>query len=149
MDCTIRSALQEDSAALVGLLGQLGYSATVDEVQQRLQAVDAHPTDAVRVATVEGSVVGLLSLHILLYFHEGILLGRVSALVVDAAHRGQGIGRYLMRDAEHLAWTHGCSKMEVASALPRTEAHAFYEKVGYERVAYRFVKSLAPGSKGE
>lgn len=148
MDCTIRSALRDDSAAIVGLLNQLGYSATADEVRQRLQAVDAHPTDAVRVALVEEVVVGLLSLHILLYFHEGITLGRVSALVVDEAQRGHGIGRRLMRDAERLARTHGCSKMEVASALRRTEAHAFYEQIGYERVAYRFVKTLASEKGG-
>lgn len=146
MDCTIRSALPEDSAAIVSLLDQLGYTATADEVRQRLQAVDAHPTDAVRVALVEEAVVGLLSLHILLYFHEGITLGRVSALVIDEAQRGRGLGRRLMQDAERLAWTHGCSKMEVASALERTGAHAFYAKIGYERIAYRFVKTLASGS---
>ena len=128
--------------AIVRLLEQLDYEDSVGGVRERLRQVAASAPDSVRVAVLRDEVVGFYSLHVMLYFHEGVRMGRVSALVVDRAHRGQGIGRQLMDDAERLAREQGCSKIEVASALRRTEAHAFYERLGYEHVAHRFVKGL-------
>jgi GNAT superfamily N-acetyltransferase len=71
-------------------------------------------------------------------------VGRITALFVDDASRGQGIGRALVEAAEaHLAGT-GCGLLEVTSNLRLVDAHAFYARLGYERTSVRFAKPLVP-----
>jgi len=55
----------------------------------------------------------------------------VGGLVVDSQSRGRGIGRSLMAAAE--AWTRerGYSQLMLRSNTIRTEAHRFYQKLGY------------------
>jgi GNAT superfamily N-acetyltransferase len=68
----------------------------------------------------------------------------VSALVVDAADRGRGIGRAPVAAAERELAAAGCGLVEITSGLRRADAHKFYERLGYERTSARFVKSVAP-----
>ena len=56
--------------------------------------------------------------------------GRIVALVVSTACRGQGIGRQLAGAAEKAAGELGCIAMEVTSARSRTESHSFYRSLG-------------------
>jgi GNAT superfamily N-acetyltransferase len=61
--------------------------------------------------------------------------------VVDEQARGAGVGRALMARAEQWARDHGCVAVTLRTNVVRTEAHAFYEKLGYGNVktqhAYR------------
>ena len=68
----------------------------------------------------------------------------VTALVVAEAARGQGIGRALMAAAETWAVERGCVLLEVTSNRRRVDAHAFYERLGYEATSFRFAKALSP-----
>ncbi|BAY34437.1 GCN5-related N-acetyltransferase [Nostoc carneum NIES-2107] len=52
-------------------------------------------------------------------------------LVVDADYRYAGIGRTLMQYIEEWAGLFGCEGIIVRSNIKRTEAHIFYQKIGY------------------
>jgi GNAT superfamily N-acetyltransferase len=67
---------------------------------------------------------------------------RITALIVDQAHRGQGIGELLVEAAEQAAHDASCSRIEATSALDRTTAHRFYEKLGYGQTSTHFFKRL-------
>ena len=58
---------------------------------------------------------------------------RIVSLVVDEIVRGMGIGKRLLREAEAIASTEGCSVIELTSGTHRIEsgAHAFYQAQGY------------------
>jgi GNAT superfamily N-acetyltransferase len=69
---------------------------------------------------------------------------RITAFVVTAGARGQGIGRRLIEEIERYARDTGCARIEVTSAAPRLEAHAFYTRLGYTDAPKRFLKDLQP-----
>lgn len=128
------------------LFAELGYDVPVDALVQRLQAFHA-PGEGVLVAedpSSPGRLVGTATLHLTPVLHRAGPVGRVSALVVDEAMRGKGIGRALMQAAEQWAAERDCVLMEVTSNMRRGDAHRFYEGLGYERTSYRFARVPRP-----
>jgi GNAT superfamily N-acetyltransferase len=63
-------------------------------------------------------------------------------LIVDARCRSTGIGRALVNAAERMFAEAGCGMVEVTSNIRRTDAHAFYQHLGYELTSTRFMKTL-------
>lgn len=77
--------------------------------------------------------------------HRPAPVGRISMLVVDAKLRNRGIGEALVRAAEHALVASGCQIVEVTSNNARTDAHRFYERLGYERTSVRLARE--PGKR--
>ena len=140
-DPCFRPAEGRDGAALSRLIGQLGYDAGEAEVSERLAAMAADGF-TVLVAELDGAVVGCLSTSVMSVLHRPAPVGRISMMVVDEALRGRGIGAALVRAAEEALAARGCGLVEVTSNQRRTDAHRFYEKLGYERTSVRLAKAL-------
>lgn len=68
--------------------------------------------------------------------------GRIVALVVSSACRGQGIGQQLVQAAENAAAELSCAVVEVTSARSRTDFHPFYQNLGYQDWGDRSVRYL-------
>ena len=137
----IRAAEQRDSATLARLIGQLDYQVSADDVAARLATMDGEG-QVVLVAEIGGRVVGCLSTSIMRVLHRPAPVGRISMMVVDEAFRGRGIGAALVRAAERSLAERGCYMVEVTSHVRRTDAHRFYEKLGYERTSVRLARTL-------
>ncbi|HEX7710054.1 MAG TPA: GNAT family N-acetyltransferase [Sphingomonadaceae bacterium] len=137
----IRSARADDCAALARLIAQLGYQASEAEVAKRLAQIQADDR-VVLVAEIDRKVVGCLSTSIMRVLHRPKPVGRISMMVVDERRRGQGIGAQLVRAAERALAQQGCGLVEVTSNLARTDAHRFYQRLGYERTSQRFAIDL-------
>lgn len=90
----------------------------------------------------DGSVLGLITLHSMIVLHRPRAVGRVTALVVDSALRGQGIGRALMAAAEKHFAEIGCGLIEITSHQRLVDAHAFYQQLGYTTTSLRLAKAL-------
>jgi len=147
MPLEIRTARPGDAPEMAPLLAELGYPQQVATLPARItELADSH-TDAVLVAELDGRIVGVACLHVTVFFHEpGSDRARLTALVVDSACRGSGIGGRLLRAAEEAARQRGCAVLELTSAAHRTAAHRFYEAAGYEVIPHRFSKSLDTGA---
>lgn len=141
MALTVRSAEPRDCSSLAGLIEQLGYDATAGEVAERLAAMQAEGR-TVLVAEQGGAVVGCLSTSVMRVLHRPAPVGRISMMVVDEALRSRGIGAELVRAAERALAAQGCYMVEVTSHLRRTEAHRFYERLGYERTSVRLSREF-------
>lgn len=145
-DIVLRRMELQDIPAVTALCAQLGYPATEADVERRFRRVAALPEDALLVAVTGESVVGWIHLHV----WHGVESGpdvELGGLVVDERHRGRGIGRLLMAEAERWGRERGCTRVRFRSNVIRTEAHAFYQRLGYRigKTQYAFEKVLAPG----
>jgi GNAT superfamily N-acetyltransferase len=144
-----RLAHLADVPEMVRLFAALGYAIEPDVLATRFAAFDGLGEQALVAVRNSGRdapvrLLGLATLHATPVLHRAGPVGRVTALVVDPDSRGQGIGRRLMAAAEAWATARGCVLIEVTSNRRRTDAHAFYERLGYEATSFRFGKALAP-----
>jgi ribosomal protein S18 acetylase RimI-like enzyme len=137
---TIRDARPKDIETLVSLIVVLGYTVTAAELRHRLAALKRAGHHAL-VADRAG-VIGLLTTSITLVLHRPRPVGRISMLVVAEAARGHGVGAALVAEAEARLKAAGCGLVEVTSNVKRLRAHAFYERLGYNRTSFRFGKQL-------
>ena len=139
----VRAATMSDAPAIAALLEQLGYATTIDAAGERVARLTASPTDDVLVAEHAGvGVAGLLVLHRASVLHQAGDVAIITALVVDEQRRGHGIGQHLVRRAAALARDHGCTRLQVTTHLRRTDAHRFYERLGFEHTGRRYVLPL-------
>ncbi len=69
---------------------------------------------------------------------ESDTFAEVGGLVVDERERGQGIGKGLMSRVERLARARGARNVSLRSNVIRKDAHAFYEKLGYQIIKTQF-----------
>ena len=120
----------DDAPAVAMLATQLGYPADAGQIRDRLAGLAGTDGSAV-VAEVDGRVVAWLHVET----RRSLVAdgeAQVMALVVDEGCRGRGIGAALMRHAEVWAVEHGADTVRVGSRMTRTDAHAFYQAMGYE-----------------
>ncbi len=139
----IRPARAEDAPALAGLLDELGFPTAIDVTEQRIRAL-AQSGETVLVGARAGTVLGFAALHVTPVLHRPTPVGRVTALVVTHAARGQGLGRALVTAAERHSASAGCALVEITSHQDLAAAHAFYQRIGYTITSYRFRKELPP-----
>jgi GNAT superfamily N-acetyltransferase len=138
---TIRDARATDAAAIASLLAQLGYPTQADAVPSRLERL-AIVGDRVVVAELDDQVVGLAQLHVFPTLEHEQPAAKVSALVVDEAYRGEGIGRALVEAMEAEARARRCVLLFLTTSARREDAHEFYRRVGLEETGKRFGKPL-------
>jgi GNAT superfamily N-acetyltransferase len=131
---TIRNADPTDAPRLAELSEVLGYPASNAAIAQRLVHLLGRAEETVLVAQVaSGQVIGWV------HGSEQELLesGRrceILGLVVDAEHRGRGVGRQLIAAVEQWAVSRQLEQMAVRSNVLRAESHPFYERLGYVRI---------------
>lgn len=63
-------------------------------------------------------------------------------VVVAESHRSKGIGKLLTDFVEQLALAEGCDMMMLDAYLENEKAHAFYEREGFTKRGYHFLKRL-------
>src|SRR6266550_7468806 len=141
---TIRPMTAADAEQVAALAGELGYPSTPAQIEARFRATEGDPDSRVFVASdSDGRVWGwvqTLGHHLLV--SEGT--AEVGGLVVDSRARGRGIGRSLMAAAEAWARERGYARLMLRSNTIRTEAHRFYEDLGYTimKSQHKFQKLL-------
>lgn len=140
----IRDCKEEDFNQIVPLLEQLWPTKALNH--ERLRAVYERglrsDTQQYLCAVESGRIAGFCSLTIKNNLWQEGFLAHVDELVVNHADRGQGIGSRLLEAIIKIAVQRSCRRVELDSAFHRTEAHAFYERQGFENRAYLFSKLL-------
>src|SRR5262245_40551503 len=128
----IRPATEHEAPEIARLLTLLGHPTTAESISARWGEWISASSSALVAARADGSLAGLVTLHHMVVLHRPRPVGRITALVVDVAERGQGIGRALVAAAEAALVSSGCGLLEITSNARLADAHAFYEHLGYE-----------------
>jgi GNAT superfamily N-acetyltransferase len=144
MTFDMRQALPADIPAVLALYAQPGLDdgkvLDLDAAQQVFAQFACYPNYRLFVAIKDGAVVGS---YALLIMHNLAHCGTPSAIaedvVVAPASQGQGIGRGMMAHALSEARSAGCYKLALSSNRKRTQAHAFYESLGFDPHGLSFV----------
>jgi GNAT superfamily N-acetyltransferase len=137
----LREARPSDAARIVELIGQLEHKIDEKSVSKNLRKLKK-AGELPLVATLDKKVVGLIGRHSMVTVHRPAPVGRIPVLVVASEARGKNIGRMLVEAVEQWCRDEGCQLIEVTSNDRRTEAHAFYRHMDYERSSIRFFKKL-------
>lgn len=140
----MREVTPADVPALLQLYASAGITGTraftVEQATQHLEKLARYPFYRVYVATLEERVVGTYEL---LLMDNMAKAGAKSAVVEDVAVdpevQKRGIGRTMMAHARAVAKAHGAYKLALSSNLRRTQAHAFYESLGFTQHGVSFL----------
>lgn len=141
MPLVIRRAKESDLPQLVLLLEQLSIHEPREDLgpplpeiyAETFRTIDADPRQHLLVAERDGGVVGSLVLIVVPNLsHRGTPWAEIENMVVDQAVRGQRIGEALVQHAIEIARSAGCYKLTLTSNLGRTDAHRFYERIGFQ-----------------
>jgi len=98
-----------------------------------------YPDYTLYVASLGDRIVGSFALLVMDNLgHLGAPSAIAEDVVVDPDMQGGGIGGRMMAFALETARAKGCYKLMLSSNTRRERAHAFYERLGFERHGYSF-----------
>jgi GNAT superfamily N-acetyltransferase len=145
----IRQAEAGEAGRVAELMTELGYPTTVESMTERLAQILSDPDYLTLVADTNAGVAGVAGARLGRYYEKDGRYVQLVVLSVASTARGRGIGAQLVEAVERWAATNGARDVVVTSALHRAEAHGFYERRGYLRTGFRFVKPLIYASMSE
>jgi GNAT superfamily N-acetyltransferase len=145
----IRQAEAGDAGRIAELMTELGYPTTVEAMTGRQAHILSDPDYLTLVADTNAGVAGVAGARLGRYYEKDGRYVQLVVLSVASTVRGRRIGAQLVEAVERWAATNGARDVVVTSALHRAEAHGFYERRGYLRTGFRFVKPLIHASMSE
>lgn len=106
-------------------------------------AIAADPNQLLAVAERDGAIIGTLQLTFIPGLsYQGAWRGQVEAVRVAASERGQGLGEAMIRWAIETCRARGCRMVQLTTNMARTDAHRFYERLGFSRSHYGYKLDL-------
>lgn len=136
----VRPATREDLPAILAMLRKdtIPADREADPSDPRyaaaFDAIAADPNQLLVAAELDGRVVGTLQLSFLpgLSF-RGAWRGQIEAVRIADGLRGQGLGAQLIEWALDRCRERGCFLVQLTSSSSRTDAHRFYERLGWAK----------------
>lgn len=135
---TLRPAVLDDLPAIVALLADdaLGAAretpADLTPYRAAWERLSRDPNSVVTVAQHGGDVVGVLQLTVIPGLsRQGCTRSVVEGVRVHASQRGRGLGGTLIAWAIEESRRQGCQLVQLTSDASRTDAHRFYERLGF------------------
>lgn len=137
----IRRAERADLQAIIRLLAddRLGQSReTVSdppakEYLNAFEAIGCDPNQLLAVMTDGREVIATLQLTFIRGLaRRGALRGQIEAVRVASGHRSEGLGERLFDWAIAECRKRGCALVQLTTDRNRTDAHRFYDRLGFE-----------------
>lgn len=137
-DLEIRPAALDDLSAIVGMLADDPLGAqreSPDDLAPYVSALErlsSDPNQHLVVATREGRVVGTLQLTVVPGLsRRGATRSIIEGVRIHADERGSGLGTRLIEWAVEESRRQNCQLVQLTSDSTRTDAHRFYERLGF------------------
>jgi ribosomal protein S18 acetylase RimI-like enzyme len=138
-DLMIRRAGAEDVPAIVALLADDELGATresPDDLAPYLaafKAIDTDPNQHLVVAERDGQIVGCLQLTVIRGLsRRAATRAIIESVRVGSGERGSGLGRTMITWAIEESRRLGVDLLQLTSDKSRTDAHRFYERLGFQ-----------------
>lgn len=137
MEITIVPASVDMAPSLVELSHTLGYDTTEESLRARVKAIASRDDHRLLVATEGRTVVGFCHGYIRVLVEVDNVI-EIGGLAVADGYQGRGIGKQLVQGIEAWAKEQGIKTIVLSSNIKRTQAHAFYEHLGYTKIKQQF-----------
>ncbi|MGW0839566.1 N-acetyltransferase family protein [Streptomyces sp. NPDC002787] len=138
-DLEIRPATEGDLPAIVTMLADDPLGAQRESPDDlvpyvtALERLNGDPNQHLVVAVREGRVIGTLQLTVIPGLsRRGSTRSIIEGVRVHADERGSGLGTQLIEWAIDASRQQGCQLVQLTSDATRTDAHRFYERLGFE-----------------
>ena len=148
-DLQIRPATAGDLAAIVAMLADDPLGAQRESPDDltpytaALERLAQDPNQHLVVAVRADKVVGTLQLTIVPGLsRRGSTRSIIEGVRIHSEERGSGLGTQLIEWAVEESRRQDCSLVQLTSDATRTEAHRFYERLGFEASHLGFKLSL-------
>lgn len=142
MNINIKEATIMDLSGILNLYASVldkGNILKIEQAETLFKKIQNYPNYKVYVAEYEGEFVGTFALLIMDNLaHQGTPSGVVEDVAVLNDLQGKGIGKLMMEFAMEKCKEAGCYKLVLSSNMKRTEAHAFYESLNFEKHGFSF-----------
>ncbi|UYQ65735.1 GNAT family N-acetyltransferase [Streptomyces peucetius] len=137
-DVVIRSAVADDLPAIVAMLADDPLGATRESpddmtpYRTAYERLRTDPDQFLMVAERGGAVVGTLQLTFVPGLsRRGSTRSIIEGVRVAGSERGRGLGQHFIEWAIEESRRQGCSLVQLTSDATRTDAHRFYERLGF------------------
>ena len=133
MEIQIKLISSEDAEDVQRLSKQLGYSLSVEEIENNIREVTTRKDHVAFVALGNAKLVGWVHVFkaVLLESKPFIEIG---GLVVDENYRNKGVGKKLVEKIKEWSVEKGILDIRVRSNVKRNEAHGFYTNIGFSEI---------------
>ena len=125
MPVEIRSAREQDEAAIIALWRACDLVVPPNDPLQDFRFVRAKPTSDILAAFDRDALIGSIATG---YDSNR---GWLSYVCVDSARRGGGIGRALVQAAEQWLAARGAAKVHLTVRATNAAVVQFYQRIGY------------------
>ena len=138
----IRKLIEDDLVSLAVLYQQFwGEVSSLEKMRTTFQRLKRNPNYILLVADQQnnlvGSVMGIICEEL---YGDCKPFMVVEDVIVDKRQRRLGIASSLMKELERCASENNCNYIIFVTESERTEAHRFYESIGYKSDAYKGFK---------
>lgn len=101
--------------------------------EHAFRIIDADSSQYLLVVEDGGEIIGTLQLTFIPGLtHAGLKRGQIEAVRVASHRRGEGIGEAMLEWAIATCRREGCGLVQLTTDRSRTDAHRFYDRLGFE-----------------
>jgi GNAT superfamily N-acetyltransferase len=148
-ECVMRRATLAHVPAIVAMLSDDALGASRESLgdpapyEAAFRRIDADPNQLLAVAEQGGAVVGTLQLTFIAGLsRKGMTRALIEAVRVHRDARSGGLGTRMIEWAVDEARARGCGIVQLTTDRTRTDAHRFYERLGFEPSHIGYKKAL-------
>jgi GNAT superfamily N-acetyltransferase len=140
----IRDYCENDYGEICSLINnELGYSSIdILDLKEIITSMKKDEKYKTLVVLLNNKTVGFINfVHVLNFCTVGGYI-RILTLAVLKEYQRNGIGSALLQRVEEYAIYKGLNDIRLESGLWRLDSHIFYERNGYKKYTYGFIKNI-------
>jgi GNAT superfamily N-acetyltransferase len=140
-DINFRDAVEGDLMSVIAMLADDELGATREDASSppaecyvtAFRAIAEDPNNRLILAVLDGEIAGCLQLTLIPGLsRKGLWRGQIESVRTARKFRGKGLGRALFDYAISEAEKAGCGLVQLTTDKTRTDAHAFYDALGFD-----------------